>query len=281
MFQRLAILASIASAISAQPAQAGTWELKPSADWYVAYADDSCRLARSFGEGKDQMVLRLDQFAPADTYATSLSGEQVSSFRRGMKASAGFYPGTESKTLDSAWVGSTSEKTPIVLLGEFGTKPIDPDKGAATVSVANREFRFTWSDSSIKLSVGSMAAAITAMRACTANLVKGWGLDPVQQAALRTRPIPRTFPGGWLTTADYPPNLLDKREGGLISFRLMIGENGKPTACAIQQSTQSPQLRDLTCKLLMKRAKFRPALDNAGKAQASYFVEIVVWVAHP
>ncbi|NML94723.1 hypothetical protein HHL27_13695 [Novosphingobium sp. TW-4] len=65
----------------------------------------------------------------------------------------------------------------------------------------------------------------------------------------------------------------------IVYFRLMVGPDGNPTGCHIQQATNSPEFTDFTCKLLMKRARFAPALDAAGNPTASYYTNSVRWLA--
>ena len=59
----------------------------------------------------------------------------------------------------------------------------------------------------------------------------------------------------------------------------MVSAEGVPTKCAIQQATSSPEFTKLTCDLLVKRARFSPALDRDGKPVASFYTNSVRWLA--
>ena len=51
--------------------------LAPSSKWHVNYAEDSCRLARSFGVGKEEVTLVLDRFRPGPEVRMTLVGSPV------------------------------------------------------------------------------------------------------------------------------------------------------------------------------------------------------------
>jgi hypothetical protein len=49
--------------------------LQPSSKWNVHYAEDSCRMARSFGEGDQKVVLMVDRYQPGDALRLSFIGK--------------------------------------------------------------------------------------------------------------------------------------------------------------------------------------------------------------
>jgi len=119
------------------------------------------------------------------------------------------------------------------------------------------------------------------MRTCTADLVKYWGLDPAAQESRTRKPEPIASPGTWLRPADYPTGALRKGASAVIDFRLMLDAAGQPTDCHIQGMTKGEEFPMLTCKLLMKRARFSPALGADGKPIASYYTNSVRWTMEP
>lgn len=60
-FGSIAACAAVAPLLvaAAQPVR-----LQPSSPWIVNYADESCRLVRTFGEGKSKTVLEFESEAP-------------------------------------------------------------------------------------------------------------------------------------------------------------------------------------------------------------------------
>ncbi|MDH7640954.1 energy transducer TonB [Sphingomonas oryzagri] len=85
------------------------------------------------------------------------------------------------------------------------------------------------------------------------------------------------YPGDWITPDDYPPLALSKGEWGYYSFALTVAPTGKNEKCEIISPGGFDDLRDLTCALVMKRAKFRPALDVDGHPVFGVFRSSVAW----
>lgn len=111
---------------------------------------------------------------------------------------------------------------------------------------------------------GFMAAALTA------------GVATVGATAALAQNLPKPLRvandrDGWITHYDYPD--LARRRGlqGVTTFRLEIDANGQVTGCTIVISSGSELLDDTTCRLLVRRARFFPAQDAAGRnIPASY-----------
>lgn len=126
-----------------------------------------------------------------------------------------------------------------------------------------------------RLATGNMAAPLKALRTCTDELVTHWGIDVERHRQLSRRPMPRSNPGRWLTSSDYPLGALSSGKQALVRFRLMVDEEGKPTACRIQHSIGDEAFDRVSCERLMARASFQPGLDGEGRPLASYYVNAV------
>ena len=90
--------------------------------------------------------------------------------------------------------------------------------------------------------------------------------------------MPLSNPGTWLRSGDYPGGALFKGAQALVSFRLAVDAGGAPTACEIQRSYSGELFDKASCKGLMARARFAPALDADGKPIASYFASTIKWI---
>jgi hypothetical protein len=55
--------------------------LEPSSQWIVDYADESCRLVRSFGEGSSKTFFQLESDSPGDVDMV-LIGKPLEAIRR-------------------------------------------------------------------------------------------------------------------------------------------------------------------------------------------------------
>lgn len=275
-----------------QAASAAEIVLEPADKWVLSYAEDSCRLARAFGKDAGRVVLVLDQFQPEGAMDVSLVGKRFGHSplsRTGLTVTFG--PDLPKGELREALLGTLGpDKTTIIMAGPRDlfnrtSKRASDDQSDAMSNTtpeqeaAITEVRFTTSTMRLALKTGSMRAPLDAMRTCMTDLVKTWGLDPVQQAALSARATATTKPGLWLRPEDYPSGPLFFGASAIVRFRMMVGADGVPTQCFIQQATNSPEFIKLTCDLLMKRARFSPARDRVGKPVASYYTNSVRWLA--
>ena len=65
---------------------------------------------------------------------------------------------------------------------------------------------------------------------------------------------------------------------GTTGFRLGLDITGKPIRCEIVSSSGFDLLDEATCKRLVDKARFSPALDEAGKPTESTYASRVRWV---
>lgn len=286
-FRISALLCGLLAMALAVPAQAEELKLEPSGRWILNYANDSCRLMRDFGQGEQTVTLILDQFQPWTAPSLSLMGRPLTQLdSRTVSLAATFGPGLPEAKVKPATVGLIGpDKMPIVLgevrdllnrelkadetLAKPGTALPTPEQEAGITHVLV---------SSGSLRINLQTGALKAMRQCLHDLVRDWGFDPDLQDGLSRHAFPIGNPGNWLTFADYPGRALANGESAVIHFRLMVGANGVPTSCHIQQATIADDLIRATCSRLMLRARFKPALDAQGKAVPSFYTNSVRWL---
>lgn len=271
--------------------------LKPSSKWNLHYADDSCRMARSFGESDQKIVLTIDRYEPGDALRLSFIGKPAdTSLDEGM-VRVRFGP-VEAEQEVKFYPGTLSDKTPtLILQRSVRIASYSPEVLAASESaIKARQYDFPWPQitpeqeaaatfievtRSIRqpfvLETGSLGAPLAALRKCTDELLDHWGIDVAKHAAL-SRPVkPKSNPGNWVKSSDYPSEMLMMGKRAIVHFRLNVDAAGKPTACHIQQSTRPKAFDDAVCKAIMRNAKFEPALDAAGTPIVSYWLNSVVF----
>jgi protein TonB len=71
---------------------------------------------------------------------------------------------------------------------------------------------------------------------------------------------------------DYPADAQHKGEEGTVQAALSIDASGRVTNCTIVRSSTYASLDDATCRILQRRARFRPARDAAGNPVADRIV---------
>ncbi len=269
--------------------------LQPSSKWLLNYADDSCRLARQFGEGDDKVMLVMDRFEPGDGMRMSFFGKPARTSRMDGDAKIRFGPNQAEQAI-GFYPGRGDGKTPaLVLRSEVRIAPrSEAENGAYDAARNAGDFGFRWSTVTpaeeaavtwievgspvsrpFVLETGSMGNAFAALSKCTDELLDHWGIDVARHATM-TRPVtPISDPGQWIRSGDYPQEMLWQGQRALVQFRLNVDASGKPTACHIQQTTRAKEFDDAVCKSIMRRAEFKPALDADGKPMASYWLSSV------
>lgn len=290
-------IAGVASLLAAMPvivtARQTPIELPPASPWNVHYADDYCRLARSFGSDKQRVILSIEQGAPGDSFRMTLAGPMMDRPRDRDDATIAFGALPEQKL--PFFPGSLGDAMPAWIFGD--TIRLRPSTGAEQAFAAGNGDRLRLEQpiseaeeasatsvligrplrNPIRLQTGPMNAAFSAMRSCTDELLDHWGIDVARHREISRWVMPVGQPQKWLKSGDYPADMLAKSQPGIVRFRLSVGADGTPTACHIQRSTNAKGFDDAVCSGLMRRARFEPALDKEGRPLASYYVSSVVF----
>jgi TonB family protein len=81
----------------------------------------------------------------------------------------------------------------------------------------------------------------------------------------------------WFSENDYPAAARSKGAQGSVRYELIVDAAGKPTSCSIQKSSGGSVLDEATCRIIVKRARFKPASDSTGKHVPSTVSSTVAW----
>lgn len=277
--------------------------LKPSTKWLLNYADESCRLARKFGEGDEQVTLFLDQLEPGDWFQVVFGGRPVKS-RMGDQSRVDltlrFGPSDLTSEVE-ANVGTMSDLPALLVSGaqrliplsaaekavreaayKSGIKPeklppLDPlQEKAVTFIEVSEGLR-----NDLILETGPMDKPMAALRECAWDMIRSWGLDVEQQKTLSREVAPTDRKKSWISGRDYPMEMLRGGYEGVVNFRLLIDAKGTATSCQIQTSTRPKEFDDAVCRIVMRRVRFNPALDAAGNPVASYYRQTINFRLEP
>lgn len=265
--------------------------LAASTKWNVNYADDSCRLLRAFGTGDALTMVVFDRFAPGQGFKLMLVGKRFAIVRPGSEATLQFGP-DEAKQAHSFFSGDLGKGRPaLILRGDLRLDaPIERDRASRKaereeappmsperIAAVDRLTLTSPLRRPVRFALGSMQAPFAVLDKCIANLLTKWGIDTQRHANLSRRAEPTANPGSWLNSSDYPQIAIVKGVQGIVNFRLSVDASGAPTACHIQQSSRPQEFDKAVCAAMMRRARFAPALDQAGIALASFFRGTVVF----
>ena len=284
-------------AVAATPSQAKERPpLPPSSAWNIHYADDSCRLVRTFGEGNEAVSILLESFEPGDWFNITFVGEPLKTNGRGAARSPllRFGPNAEASEVD-LFIGTHGELPALISQSTVRIVPLTEaeiearDKAAKNgedydppkVSERQKD-AVEWLQLSralaedVKLETGSLMKPLAALDKCSWDLVRLWGLDPEQQKTLLRKPKRSRPERLFISHEDYPEKMIRDDRQGIVQARLLIDSDGKVSSCKNLIETEDKEFGEVVCRKL-RSGKFEPALDAAGRPVPSYQVQRVTF----
>lgn len=84
-------------------------------------------------------------------------------------------------------------------------------------------------------------------------------------------------PARWITNDDYPPAAIRARAEGVSSIAWTIDVDGRVIDCKVVRSSENADLDAAACAALTRRARYSPALDEAGNPVRSSGQRDVGW----
>ncbi len=266
----------------------------PASAWAMDYADDSCRLLRTFASGADQIIISLERFGPGTGLVVSLTSNALEPRPR---AESAFLAYGDDETSEMSLLYSKQPDGQIYAL--FGSFPVLRDSESERLSTEERRLRsgdplspddeiaaagqvrsltirraFT---TDVVIQLGAMAGPIKAMQACTDELLEHWGVDAARHRTLSRRAFPAENPQEWLDFDSFPADELRRARGGINYVRVMVDADGKPTDCHVQRGSESDSFNAAACRILLENGNFMPALDASGAPLASYYTTTFVF----
>lgn len=281
---------AFATALLVGPAAAqdsGPVALAASSEWTLDYAEDSCALRRSFGQGENQAWLEMRQLVPGYRIRITV-GSSAFRTRTRHPATVRFLPDGDAATYDLTAYGDYGEDVAGVafyatlMLSDTPDPPEFRPDGESIVgneSTARAiEVRHAF-NRDLVLHTGDLQAPMKAMRACMEDLMSEWGIAWSSGGAAKFRsPAPRRLQVWARPIMNSFPLGLFRLEGpSIIKVRLIIDANGKPEACRVVEPVVDGAYEKRTCGIIMSDAQYEPALDEAGSAVRTLYVQNIVY----
>ncbi len=276
--------------------------IQPSGNWHLDYAEQSCRLMRTFGEGQTKTVLLMESSAP-ERLTMVVIGRPLKNYAE--EVDARFLP-VGSKTF-KGWsdLKSTNgdpailwsqvyllpealieklEKTQAESREDDRPPPIDLAE-RARLRLERQQFVNkvlaleiqTRRKNPVILETGPMGKPIRMLDKCSRDSLKDWGIDPdVEDRIVRPPWAPNTV--RWFSTDDYPRNMLERGKEAMVSVRLLVDASGAVTSCTSLSQFKEPEFNQITCANYMKKARFAPAELADGTKVPSYVTQRVRFI---
>ena len=286
-------------------ANAGTpVHLAPSTPWVLDYAENSCRLIRHFGQGKDEVIFALESEAPG-ALDMMVVGRPMATILDDVPAR--FLP-LQVKPLMGKPAVSTDKHEPVVLWSS--SVRLLPDDFIAVIEAkaaarrAHPEIRppaeslaeqAEWkaqrlafaagttavevsarSNRPVILDTGSLGEPIKAFDQCSRDSLRDWGVDPdVEDKIVRGVWAPN--PGAWFSQADYPRDMARFGQESVVKVRVLVDATGRVTNCTTVSHFKEAEFNKITCDKFTARAHFEPAELADGTKVPSYYVNKVIF----
>lgn len=297
--------------------------LRPIGQWNMNYADESCQLARKFGVGGQETALQFEMFGPGETFTLLISSRLLKFQENNKAMPSTVLHPTKKAYLNTTFqflplgkpaklpgipaldrsTGMPTLMTPFRLRG-YDTAELTPSnkppaqaqKDTAESLSAKTGERIALEKSTnallvaqpfntpILFELGSLAQPFAALAACTDDLMKSWGLQTDPEHLMVNPPEIIGDPQDlWKGNEKLMYSLFRNKGNAIIYFRLMLDETGVPERCIIQDSTQAEDFKEASCKILMEKARFKPATNAAGKPVKSVYRNSIryVWLRNP
>ncbi len=271
--------------------------LQPAGPWDVDYADNSCRLLRTFGAGNTLVRFGLESASPDEMdmlvagRPLATSAEEVGAKLLPVGAKA--FKGMVVKTVggrDPAIVWpqvpmlpestlarikqeqeqqnrSPGIRPPPVSLAEQADRLAQRKQFAAAVT--ELEIQIT-RQKSVILETGSLGPAMAAFDKCSRDSLKDWGVDPALEDKI-VRPVWGPNPQNWLAAVDYPTDMLMDGRQSDVTLRLLVDATGKITKCTSLSHFEDEEFNRISCAAVTRRAQFKPAELEDGTKVPSYY----------
>ncbi|WP_374410900.1 hypothetical protein [Novosphingobium colocasiae] len=269
-----ALLALVCTASSVQAKQSEI-ALKPLTAWNAEWAENSCRLQRLFGEPNAPVLLRMVQYDLSPSLEFVVTGKAIRRISDGYLTIA-FGNGSPLKVWAKNAVQQDGVRSLVFSSSIESKRQQDPkvhdEKGAdkfdaafiATVDRVTLESKF----GRIALYTGNLSKPVSAMATCMDDLLRGWGLDPVQQRRAKQFAKPQDGYDLVRRVATMLPPVPPERSEGLIHLSVLVTAAAEVAQCKVSQSYNESPRDDAACNAVRK-TRFEPALDFDGTPMTS------------
>lgn len=298
--RRVKLLGCIAAAPlligAAQPVH-----LQPSSRWILDYAENSCRLIRSFGEGDLKTTVIFESDAPDDMDMV-LVGRPLSSDLAEIPAKFLPHQETTAKGRHVTSKGEPGVLFPMVRLlpqaevvkieaeqnERKRTPQIRPRPLDLAEKLRRRTERLEFAEAATELEVdtragraviletGSLGSPIKAFDQCSRDSLRDWGVNPDVEDKI-VRPVWMPNLRDLIRGDDYPRNMLFAGQQSVVNVRVLVDAAGHVTKCTSISDFQLKDFNELVCAKITSKAHFEPAELSDGTKVPSYYTETIIF----
>lgn len=269
-------------------ANAETIVLKPTSKWNVDFGEQRCRLARMFSDGREEHLLYFEQNYPSSTAGLTVGGRSFARFENLADTAVQTADGrTPLKT--TPYKGELDRNKSALIYSNLNLardaqaenlQGLGPTLPRLDTAFADTIYYLSFRQRSreVRFETGPLGDAFKVLNQCSESFLGFWGLEVERHRSARRLPE-------WINreklsrkiASRYPAAAAYAGEGGITRMRVIVDENGKPESCVIEKATTADSLKSPACQLMMKEARFEPALDAEGKPMRSFYATTVTY----
>lgn len=248
--------------------------LVPSGKWTVDYAASMCVLQRDYGTGPAQVTLGFRPMPLSEqseiVLVTRAAGERAASVRFDKVS---LQLGVAGPVIAGTYRLLETKTTPELHYTQISVNAAEAEDiaGAETLFIEREKLP------TVRLRLMATPAAVSALKACQNDLLKSWGIDLPAIAKIATPAVGKDK-ADWIMASDYPYQSIRAGEAGTVSILWTVGIDGNPSDCRVTQTSGHPSLDQAACNAILRRGRYTPALDSAGKPIKSYEARKVAWM---
>lgn len=119
--------------------------------------------------------------------------------------------------------------------------------------------------------LSASAVAADAMQSCEDQKMRDWGIDPIAWRNLKSRPVPLKPVRDQFRFLEYPSSAMAAGIEADAVIRLDVDSDGRVARCKSLNVGLAREFEAAACGVL-KRARFRPAVNEAGNPVSAPYV---------
>jgi TonB family protein len=254
------VLALLSSSLSAADTDLNV--LQPITPWDLDYGEKQCTATRDFGSPAGPITFAIIP-APNGT-----SYELVAAYKRTASAFAEEFQGTVDFGSGpiKAWALKYGTKDRKLTLYKYRISAAEMARSGSAKAVALR----MQGGPKVSFALDHMNELLGGLQNCVTTLKDYWNMDGERNGriAVPSKGDVRTV----FSSNDYPWEAYYRGQEGTAQYLLLVDEKGAVAACHVLTPSGVPVLDAMGCVVIEERAKFKPALDPAGKPVRSTFV---------
>lgn len=242
--------------------------LVPHGNWTVAYEQSMCLASRKFGDaGAVELLLRPSPVGSAleITFVDTTAKE-----RRVVMDGDGFVRagpvGERQQVSYRAWRSPSQNGRVIIINAKQAILDDISDDGWLSFEDGDTK--------AVAVQTKQFAKLRPVLADCKRKVAQHWGVDVAALERMATPADPVGDPARWVSYTDFPSGA----SAGQVTMLFRVGVDGRAGDCRVIETTGVKSLEDVSCRAMVQRARFRPALDRDGKPMVSWEIRRVRWL---